>query len=356
MRYLIYGSGAVGSYLGARLGLSGFPVAFLDRPQVTERLASQGLRLVGDDPGGHLRPVSVTQSLRDVESPEVIILCVKAYDAARAADEIAAADLQSIPVVCVLNGIGNEQTLGERLGMENVIAASLTTALRPLSPGVVQVERRRGLAIGAQHPLSAQIADELELSGIRMGRCPDPAAMKWSKLLTNIVANASSAILGWTAGQVFEHPGMFRLEIESLRETVRVMRRMGLPVIDLPGVPVRLLAAAVFLPPQLTRRLLARQVAGGRGDKLPSFSYDLASGRSEVGWLNGATWAHGERLGVPTPANQVLTETLSALVEGRLDPSAYRNQPQRLLQSAFEFGVASVRGYNQRDQNQESTA
>ena len=66
--------------------------------------------------------------------------------------------------------------------------------------------------------------------------------MKWSKMLTNLPANATSAILDMTAAEVFAHPGLFRLEMRMLRETLAVMRASRIRVVDLPGVPVRALA------------------------------------------------------------------------------------------------------------------
>jgi len=45
VRYLIFGSGAVGGYIGGRLALAGHPLVFLDRPPVIQTLAKHGLRL-----------------------------------------------------------------------------------------------------------------------------------------------------------------------------------------------------------------------------------------------------------------------------------------------------------------------
>ena len=191
---------------------------------------------------------------------------------------------------------------------------------------------------------------QAEMTGRVLGLAPrlysDGQSMKWSKLLTNLVANASSAILGWTPRQVFEHPGLYRLEIEALRETVRVMRVLGLRVVDLPAVPTALLSRAVFWPPRLTGPLLRRAVISGRGDKLPSFNYDIGRGRSEVGWLNGAVAATSMQHGLRAPANSVLTETLTGLVDGMIDPSEYRGRPDVLLGRAANEGLPGLPRYN----------
>jgi 2-dehydropantoate 2-reductase len=160
------------------------------------------------------------------------------------------------------------------------------------------------------------------------------ADMKWSKMLTNLPANATAAILNMTAAEVFAHPGLFRLEMRMLRETLAVMRANCVRVVDLPGVPVRALALGTRLPEFIARPLMLKAVGGGRGGKMPSFHIDLYSGRgrSEVDWLNGAVVCYGEKAGVPTPVNRLLTETLLALTRGDVPLETYSRQPEKLLE------------------------
>jgi 2-dehydropantoate 2-reductase len=163
--------------------------------------------------------------------------------------------------------------------------------------------------------------------------------MKWSKMLTNLLANASSAILDLTPREIFSDRRLFRLEVEQLREALQVMRRLGIRVVNLPGTPVRALAFAIrFLPLGLSRPLLAKAVGSGRGAKMPSFYIDLHAGRglSEVDSLNGAVVRFGEQVGVPTPVNHLLNETLLALSRGEVPLSAYARQPEKLLEKVAE--------------------
>ncbi len=135
--------------------------------------------------------------------------------------------------------------------------------------------------------------------------------------------------------EIFAHPGLYMLEVRQLREALAVMRAQSLHVVDLPSTPVRLLAfAARSLPPRLSRPFMQRAVGSGRGGKMPSFYIDLHSGRgqSEVDYLNGAVVRDGLRLGIPTPANRLLNETLLALTAGILQPGSFSKQPEKLLQ------------------------
>ncbi len=345
----MFGAGAVGSLVGAQLDLAGYPVTFLVRRETAARLRARGLTLIEGERETSLPSPHWLTDLSQIggeERPDAIWLAVKAYDCAAAAESLKRAFSLPVPVICLLNGIGNETTLAGQIGQENVIAAALTTAVQRLEPGLIRIERRRGLALDSSHPLSHRLAEEASQAGLAPRLYTDGHGMKWSKLLTNLVANATSAILGWTPRQVFDHPGLYRLEIEALRETVRTMRALGLRVIDLPGVPTALLSRAVFWPPRLTAPLLRRAVVSGRGDKLPSFNYDVGRGRSEVGWLNGAVAATSLEHGLRAPANSVLTDILSGLVEGTIEPSVYRGRPDALLRRAVSAGVTGLRRYN----------
>ncbi len=175
--------------------------------------------------------------------------------------------------------------------------------------------------------------DALTDAGLNAHVIPRAADMKWSKMLTNLPANASVAILDMTPGEVFSHPGLFRLEMSMLRETLSVMAALGIKVVDLPGVPVRALALGTRLPSFIARILMIKAVGGGRGGKMPSFHIDLHSGRgkSEVEWLNGAVVRFGRQVGIPTPVNQVLTDTLMMLTRGESSLQSFSHQPGKLL-------------------------
>ena len=95
---------------------------------------------------------------------------------------------------------------------------------------------------------------------------------------------------------LFADPRLYAVEVEVLRECLRVMRALRLRPVDLPGTPVRALAlAAERLPRFVAQPALTKALGSGRGDKMPSFHIDLHSGRgrSEVEYLNGAVVRHG---------------------------------------------------------------
>jgi 2-dehydropantoate 2-reductase len=158
--------------------------------------------------------------------------------------------------------------------------------------------------------------------------------MKWSKMLTNLIANPTSAILNLTAAQVFADKRLYKLEIDMLKECLAVMKSMGLEVVDLPGTPVGLLAFATKLPLWLSKPFLSKAAGSGRGAKMPSFHIDLYSGRgkSEIEYLHGAVVREGKTRTIPTPVNQILTETLLSLTNKEIPLEDFAGKPEKLLE------------------------
>jgi 2-dehydropantoate 2-reductase len=340
-RILVIGAGAVGSWAGARLALSGADVTLVGRGPLAEAARASGLRLSEPEGERQTEPLPAFESLRDAlaaGSYDLAILAVKAYDTA-----VALADLRAAPlapaILSLQNGIGNEEALAEALGADRVIAGAIETPLSAPSPGAVVAHRARyrvGLAAVGHGAPVATAGAALSRAGLRVDLYDDYRRLKWSKLLLNLPANAACAILDWTPAQLMADPATAQLEARAWQEAFRVMEALGLAPVSLAGYPLPALAPVVTrLPPSLLARGLRQTVSGGRGDKSPSLRAALAAGkRSEVAWLNGAVAAAGTRLRIPTPVNHAYTDILSALSQGRADWSAWRDQPQRLTKLA----------------------
>jgi 2-dehydropantoate 2-reductase len=344
MRFLVFGAGAIGTYIGGSLAHAGNQVTFLEQPDALKDLRQRGLRL--DLPGSQplsIPPASLSfaatlgEAMR--QGPfDAALFALKSYDTICALEDMRPLADQMPPLLCFSNGVDNEPALAAVLGAGKVIPATVTSSVGRRAVGDIVLERMRGIAVADGHSLSHMLVNELNSAGLNARLSPHPAAMKWSKLLTNLPANASAAILDLTAVEVFAHPGLFALEMDMLREALAVMKAMHLKAMDLPDVPVKLLALGALLPGFIARPLMKKAVGGGRGGKRPSFHIDLLSGRgkSEVEWLNGAVVRYGRKNNLPTPVNLVLTQTLLALTRSEIPLGSFSNHPELLLQRVQE--------------------
>jgi len=307
MKVYIVGKGAVGTYFGDLLTRAGVEVEYAPR------------------------------ALSDVRSfdADVALVTTKAYDTDSAIETLRKA--LTYPQKCVFvtpqNGVGNEEKLAAAFGVDNVVAAALTTPVDRDRDGHAVARKEGGLALSpmgtnAYNWLIATFA----AAGMNVKVVDDWRALKWSKLALNVVANASCAILNVLPNRLVHFDRIFTLEIRMVREVRAVMNAMNVTPIDLPRYPVRALFAIAQLPAAVARGLLARRIAGARGTKPPSLLLDLRSAKThtEAEMLNGAVAAAGRERGVPTPVNAVYARVLNDIAHTPPLWAKYREHPETL--------------------------
>ena len=345
LNILSFGAGAIGTFIGGSLALAGHRVVFVEQAQAADSLRSTGLKLnLQLDPRRQgqaefklLPPkVEFAGSLSEALSHgpfDVALFALKSYDTPSALEGMAPYLDKIPPILCLQNGVDNEPAIAARLGHDRVIYGTVTSAIGRRGVGDIVLEKNRGVGLAAGHPLSQRVFEALDGAYLNARLFQSAADMKWSKLLTNLLANPTSAILDMTAAEVFENPDLYRLEIAQLKECLAVMKAQNINVVDLPGTPVRMLALAANLPLWLSKPFLSKAAGAGRGAKMPSFHIDLHSGRgkSEVSFLHGAIVRAGEKYGVPTPVNRLLTETLLKLTDGQIPMDEFARKPKKLL-------------------------
>ena len=344
-KILTFGAGAIGTYIGGSLVLAGHQVVFVEQQKVVDELRERGLRLdLTLDARRKTRDASVINSSAFVivssldealrYGPfDLALFALKSFDTQAALESMKPFADKLPPLLCLSNGVSNEPAIAEALGKDKVIYGTVTTAIGRRGAGDIVLEKLRGVGVAKGHALSEKVHAALDAAYLNSRLFEDAASMKWSKMLTNLIANPTSAILDMTAGEVFANRDLYKLEIDMLKECIEVMKAQGFEVVDLPGTPVRALAFATTLPLWLSKPLLGRAAGAGRGAKMPSFHIDLHSGRgkSEVEYLHGAVARAGEKFKVPTPINKVLTETLLALTNKEIPLEEFAHKPEKLL-------------------------
>jgi 2-dehydropantoate 2-reductase len=269
------------------------------------------------------------------EAPEVIVFSVKAFDLANAAASCAA--WPTAPALTVLNGVGAEEIVAEARPGGGLIAGSVTASVDLTGERTVARLNNGGVALAPASRGVEELTDALlaaiAAAGLRTGRVPDPAAMKWSKLVANLVGNASSAILDMSPADIYGHPAAFGIERRQILEALAVMRRLGLRPVALPGANVPLLAFGVRFPAAIARPIMRRIIGGARGRKDPSLRIHATAGTgpSEVQWLNGAVARNAERLGAAAPVNRRLTELVEEVLADPERQAWFKGRPDRLV-------------------------
>ena len=343
MRVLIIGAGAIGSFVGGKLALAGHQVTLVGRPAYAEAVRKRGLRLTEEGKTSLVRQATVATSLADAfanrQDYDLACLTVKSYDTDAAADELAAATSAPPPLLTFQNGVGNEEKLAERFRPARVLSGTITSPVEVQEPGAVTVARAGSIGLAPVQPGGSLAGADAALreAGFRVTLYDNFRSLKWSKLLMNMMSNASCAILDWPPTQVFADQQLCALERLAFREGLAVMQAQSIPLVRVGSYPMPLIAPVLSrLPVALLQPLLQRTVGGARGGKMPSLHMDLSrgKGRSEVEVLNGAIARAGAQFGVRVPVNWTLHRLLLGLTRGELAWDDFRGRPERLLAEA----------------------
>lgn len=338
MRLAVVGAGAVGTFLAHVLASGGADVVLVRR---AHRGSAARTRMTRIEPGGSrmTAEVTVANAIDAGEAaPDAILLTVKAFDLDAAIGGLG--EWPAVPTVTVQNGVGAEEVAAALRPHAPLTAASLTASVALRGPQEVVRFRGGGIGLAPWSGDSSAVTDELagmfRAGGLPCRRFPEARAMKWSKLLGNLVANATGALADLDAAAVYSHPGLFAIERDQLRETLDVLSAMRLKVVALPGADTRALALIARLPTPVARQILKRVVGGARGGKSPSLREHVRAGiagPSEVEWLNGAVTRGGLACGVPTPVNAALTALVNEVTADAGRRAALAGRPDRVVEA-----------------------
>jgi 2-dehydropantoate 2-reductase len=297
MRFVVFGAGAIGGVVGARLHQSGLPVTLIARGAHLEAMRRDGLTLLTPDEHSVLElEVAADPAGVSWTGDEVVLLATKSQDTQGALTDLRAAAGTGIPVVCLQNGVENER-LALRL-METVYGAVVMIPAAHLEPGTVEAYGTdlTGMIDVGRYPGGTDArCEELcaALAGARFLSHPVPQVMrlKYAKLLLNL-SNVVNALCA---------PGDGR---DELSERVDAEGRAALTA-----------AGIDFVAEEITdvrgrwERMGVRDI-DGRERPGSSTWQSLARGTSalETDYLNGEIVLVGRLHGVPTPVNERLCE------------------------------------------------
>jgi 2-dehydropantoate 2-reductase len=307
MKVYVAGAGAVGRYLGELLRGTGNEVSYAPR------------------------------DLAAVEpfAADLAIVAVKAYDTDGAIETLrrALGDTSTAAIITPQNGVGNEEKLAAAFGADAIVACALTVPVETDRDGKPLAANGGGIAFA---PVGANahnwVLATFGATGLPVVAAADYRSLKWSKLVLNVIANASCAILNVLPERLVHSGDAFELELRAIREVRAVMRALGIATIDLPRYPVRALQGVATLPAPVARAILANRIAGARGRKPPSLLLDLRAmkNRTEVDFLNGAVARAAREAGVKAPVNTVFARIVSDIAHMPQLWAKYRERPDAL--------------------------
>jgi 2-dehydropantoate 2-reductase len=310
MRAIVYGAGAVGGVIGARLHQAGHDVVLVARGAHHDAIRDRGLRLEWPDGAETLAIPVVDHPARIEFGPDdVVLLAVKSQDTVACAEALAVSAPRSLPVVCVQNGVDNERAvLRTRPAVYGVCVMCPTGHLEPGVVVAYSAPVSGLLDVGAYPSRTDAISDEIAAlfrsATFESESRPDIMRWKYGKLLMNL-GNAIEAACGprARAGE---------LAARARAEGVACLSAAGIEFVDEEEDQAR-----------RGDRLTVRRVGGERrGGGSTWQSLARSTGDIETDYLNGEIVLLGRLHGVATPVNELLQRLAADLVRRRAEPGS----------------------------------
>ena len=307
MRILVFGAGAIGSVLGGLLKRAGHDVALLGRAWHVDVVRRQGLLIEGLW-GCH--QIDGLKTATDRAAAEAygpfdwVLCCVKSHQTAPALEDLAALAPAPSLVCAFQNGVGNYETLLQRLPPERLALARVIFGAE-LEPGRVRVTVcADDVVIGspdARCPSDRieQLTEALRASGVPARTTTAILEALWAKVLYNCSLNGLSTLLEVPYGALPHHP-LARQLIEAVIREVYAVAQAGQVVLTPPT-------------PQAYAELLFTRLVPLTGAHLSSMLQDVRRGRlTEIEAMNGAIVRLARDAGLRAPANELLTRLVHA--------------------------------------------
>jgi 2-dehydropantoate 2-reductase len=306
---VILGAGAMGGLFGGLLHEGGLDVTLVDtRRDHVDAIRRDGLKIVGHG-GDRSIGVPATTEVSTVERADVVLVQCKAMHSVAAVT--AARHLFQVGdtfAVSFQNGLGNEETIGQVIGMDRVMGGLTAQGATVVGPGVVRnfgdLPTYVGEMAGGLSPRGERLAAAFTKAGLRTSASDDIVLVIWKKLLANIALSALSGATDLNATQTMAIPEMRATALRAVDEAAAVAQ-----------------AAGIALDAGETREILLQLTGkGGTGAAKSSLCTDILNRRpTEVDTIYGRVVALGRVHGVPTPTLDTLVSIVKGLESHYLD-------------------------------------
>jgi 2-dehydropantoate 2-reductase len=200
VRFVVYGAGAVGGVIGARLHQHGNEVVLIARGEHLRAITRSGLRIQSPQDDLTLR-ISAAEHPSEVElvDGDVVILAVKSQDTGDALAALRTAAPDGIAVACAQNGVENERA-ALRL-FEHVYGVHVMLPAAHLEPGIVQASSAptTGMLDVGRYPsgtdeTASRLSAAFNRSTFDSRSLADVMRWKYRKLIMNL-GNAVEALI-----------------------------------------------------------------------------------------------------------------------------------------------------------------
>jgi 2-dehydropantoate 2-reductase len=306
MRIAIIGTGGVGGYFGAQLAARGEDVIFVARGEHLEAMRRGGLRVESEHAPAHIFPVNATDVIGEIGPVDLALVGVKLWDTDEIGQRLAPHLEQGSTVLSLQNGVSKDDILRGRLPASALIGGVCYISAAIASPGVIRHDGSLARIVlgefdGQRTDRATRIFESFIRAGVDAELSTSISEVIWEKFVFLVALSSVTTATRQPVGILRGRERTRRLMREAMAEVVRVGRARG----------VRLPAAYADQQIDFIDTLPERMSS--------SMLNDLLHGRRlELPWLGESVVDMAQKLGVPTPVNELLAAVLDPYVAGEL--------------------------------------
>jgi 2-dehydropantoate 2-reductase len=250
MRIAIFGAGAIGGYMGAKLALAGADVTLIARGPHLAAMQKDGLKLIEGGRESVTHPKLAADS-REAGPQDYVVLAVKAHSVSPAMSAIEPLLGPETAVVTAQNGVpwwyfyklgGPWQDrrvesvdpggrIWEAIGPQRVIGCVVYPACEIEAPGVIRHADDNRFSLGepdgSRSERAAALAQVLIAGGLRAPVRNRIRGEIWVKLWGNVALNPLSALTGATLAQIVGEPATRSFARQVMVEVEAVATELG---------------------------------------------------------------------------------------------------------------------------------
>jgi 2-dehydropantoate 2-reductase len=251
MKICIYGAGAIGGHLAARLHKAGAEVSVIARGAHLAAIQANGLTVHAVD-GEHHAPVKASADPAELGKQDAVFVTVKAPALPAVAASIEPLLGSDTPVAFVMNGIpwwyfdhlpgphqgkslpriDPDDALRRALGPDRAIGGVVYSASAVTDPGVIHVEQPKSRVIlgepdGALSDRVRTLSGLITKGGISGEATSAIRSEIWNKLISNLAGGTLAVLTGSAPKGVYVEPAVEHAALRMMQEATAIAQALG---------------------------------------------------------------------------------------------------------------------------------
>ncbi len=309
MRIAIIGAGAIGCLIAAYLKEKGEEVTLVGHSRTVKAIKENGIIISGVR-GNLSVPIGISDTLNYI--PDLAILATKTQDINSVLQDNSHL-LQNSLLLTIQNGVRSDSLVARYVPAEKVISSIVMFGATSLEPGKVVHNFEGSWVLGnffTSNPTEPLLSVSLVLDKAFLTVISkDIKGMKYLKIFVN-ANNCLPAIIGKSMQEVFSDLAISRISIAIWKEAFRVIDKIGIDLVSLPGFPLENLTKLTAMPSELAAQVFSERMKNLSKEPLyGSILQSIMRGNlSEIDYINGEFVRLAEENHMQAPLNKVLVE------------------------------------------------